>query len=151
MVARETNVETVVFRLYIVNCNVANGEALQTVKRRTKSDSTTFEHYLRCTTTTHSPSDSSDGISSTSSSSSSIPDVIEYVVRLLLRCFVDASALAFSTTSRISRVLNTTLPLIATLFPFVRSFRTPRRSYISLFSFRRRVRSVLDVSSARVS
>ena len=121
------------------------------MKRITNFDPTTFQRYLRCRTTIHSPSDSSDRISSTSSSSSSILGVVELAVRFLFVFFVDASASASSTTSRISRVLNTNFPLIATLFPLLRSFRTRRRSRTSLFSFRRSVRSEFDVSSVEVS
>ena len=135
----------------MVLVNVVDGEAPQTVKRRTKFDSDTFESYLRCVTIIHSPSDSSDSISSSSSSSSSISGVGDFVRRRFFDFFVDASASAFSTTSRISRVLNTNFPLIATLFPFVRSFRCCRSFRTSVFSFRRRTRSVFDFSKDSVS
>ena len=43
------------------------------------------------------------------------------------------------------------MPFIATLFPFIRSFRYYRSSCCSSFSFRRRVFSEFDFSSVKVS
>ena len=110
-----------------------------------------FEVYLRYATIIQSPSDSSDRFSSTSSTSSSIIGVGDFVRRRFFDFFVDASASAFSTTSRISRVLKTNFPFIATLFPLVRLFRYYSSSRTSVFLFRRRTRSVFDFSKVEVS
>jgi hypothetical protein len=83
-----------------------------------------------------SPSDISSSISS--SSSSSISEIVAFVVRLLFVFFFDASASASSTSSRISYVLKTNFPLIATRFPFLRSLRNRKSSLASLTSFRKR-------------
>ena len=73
-----------------------------------------------------------------SSSSSSISGVVAFTVRLFFAFPFNASASAFSTTSRISYVLKTNFPFIATRFPFLRSLRTRDSSLYSAFSFRRR-------------
>ena len=131
--------------------NVVDGEVGQTGKWATKFDPDTLKSYLRRATIMHSPSNSSDRISSISSSSSSISGVGDFVRRFFRGFFFDASASAFSTTSRISRVLKTNLPFTATLFPFVRSFRYRSISRCSSFSFRSSVTSVFDFSSVVVS
>jgi hypothetical protein len=51
-------------------------------------------------------------------------------------------------TSRISYVLKTNFPLIATRFPFLRSLRTRDSSLYSAFSFRRRATSNTVLSKA---
>jgi hypothetical protein len=83
-----------------------------------------------------------------SSSSSSISGVITFVVRLFFDSSFDASASAFSTTSRISFVLKTNFPLIATRFPFLRSLCTRDSSLYSAFSFYRRATSDTVLSKA---
>jgi hypothetical protein len=75
------------------------------------------------------------------SSSSSISGVIAFVVRFFFVFLFDTSASASSTTSRISYVLKTNFPLIATRFPFLRSLCNS--SLYSVFSFRKR--AFLDV------
>ena len=97
--------------------NVANGEAPQTVKRRTKSDSATFERYICCRTTIYSPSDSSDRISSTSSSYSSILGIIELAVRFLFVFFVDTLGLGVLVNSESLYLLK--VELISTTKPLV--------------------------------
>jgi hypothetical protein len=74
-----------------------------------------------------------------SSSSSLISRVVTFIVRLFFIFLFDASASASLTTSRISYVLKTNFPLIATRFPFLRSLRTRNSSLYSAFSFRKRV------------
>jgi hypothetical protein len=73
-----------------------------------------------------------------SSSSSLISGVVAFTVRLSFIFFFDASASAFSTTSRISYILKTNFPLTATRFPFLRSLCTCNSSLYSAFSFCRR-------------
>jgi len=86
---------------------------------------------------------------SISSSSSSLSSgVLALVVRLFFAFPFDASASAFSTSSRISFVLNTNLPLTATRFPFLRSLRTYNSSLNSVFSFCKRVFSKVVLSKA---
>jgi hypothetical protein len=83
-----------------------------------------------------------------SSSSSSSSGVLALVVRLFFAFPFDASASAFSTSSRISFVLNTNLPLTATRFPFLRSLHTRNSSLNSAFSFRKRAFSEVVLSKA---
>ena len=83
-----------------------------------------------------------------SSSSSSITGVVALVVRLPFDFPFDASTSASSTSSRISFVLKTNFPLIATRFPFLRSLRTRNSSLNSVFSFRKRVFSEVILSKA---
>jgi hypothetical protein len=83
-----------------------------------------------------------------SSSSSSILGVIALIVRLFFDFFFNASASAFSTSSRISYVLKTNFPLIATRFPFLRSLHTRDSSLYSAFSFCRRATSDTVLSKA---
>lgn len=98
-----------------------------------------------------SSSNSTTSFVGSSSSYSSISGVIDLrVLRLFVGLF-DFSLSAFSITSRISRVLKTNFPLIATRFPFVRSLRYRRSSRTSLFSFRSSVLSVFDFSYDVVS
>jgi hypothetical protein len=88
-------------------------------------------------------------LSSISSSlSSSISRVVALVVRLFLAFPFDISTSAFSTSSRISFVLKTNFPLIATRFPFLRSLRTLNSSLNLAFSFRKRVFSEVVLSKA---
>jgi hypothetical protein len=91
----------------------------------------------------------SDVFSSLSSSySSSISGVVAFVLCLFFAFFFDASTSAFSTTLRISFVLKTNFPLIATRFPFLRSLRTRNSSLYSAVSFRRRAFSKVVLSRA---
>jgi hypothetical protein len=83
-----------------------------------------------------------------SSSSSSISGVVAFVVRLFFAFPFDTSASAFSTTSRISCILKTNFPLIATRFSFLRSLYTRDSSLYSAFSFRRRATSDTVLSKA---
>jgi hypothetical protein len=83
-----------------------------------------------------------------SSSSSSISGVVASTVCLSFVFLFDASASAFSTTSRISYILKTNFPLTATRFPFLRSLRTRNSSLYSAFSFRRRAFSKVVLSRA---
>jgi hypothetical protein len=83
-----------------------------------------------------------------SSSSSSISRVIAFVVLPFFDFPFDASASASSTSSRISFVLKTNFPLIATRFPFLRSLRTRNSSLYSVISFRRRAFSEVVLSKA---
>jgi hypothetical protein len=83
-----------------------------------------------------------------SSSSSSISGVIALAVRLFLDFPFDASASASSTSSRISFVLKTNFPLIATRFPFLRSLRILKSSLASVSSFRKRATSEVVLSKA---
>jgi len=83
-----------------------------------------------------------------SSSSLPISELIALRVYLFFAFPFDASASAFSTTSRISCVLKTNFPLIATRFPFLRSLRTRDSSLYSAFSFRRRATSDTVLSKA---
>ena len=122
-------------------------------KRNTPRSGTQFRPFyvqfdLLLTTTIQSLSLSYILSSIPSSSSSSISGVITFVVRLFLDFPFDASASAFSTTSRISFVLKTNFPLIATRFPFLRSLRTRDSSLYSAFSFRRRATSDTVLSKA---
>ena len=122
-------------------------------KRNTPRSGTQFRAFdvqfdLLLTTTIQSLSLSYILSSIPSSSSSSISGVITFVVRLFLDFPFDASASAFSTTSRISFVLKTNFPLIATRFPFLRSLRTRDSSLYSAFSFRRRATSDTVLSKA---
>jgi hypothetical protein len=73
-----------------------------------------------------------------SSSSSSISGVIAFVVRLFFVFLFDTLFSASSTSSRISFLLKTNFPTIATCFPFLRSLRTRKSSLASLTSFRKR-------------
>jgi hypothetical protein len=73
-----------------------------------------------------------------SSSSSSISGVVAFIVRLFFAFPFDASTSAFLTTSRISYVLKTNFPLIATRFPFLCSLRTRSSSLASVSSLRKR-------------
>ena len=70
-----------------------------------------------------------------SSSSSSISGVIAFVIRLFFVFFFNASTSASSTSLRISYVLKTDFPFIATCFPFLRSLRTRNSSLASAISF----------------
>jgi hypothetical protein len=83
-----------------------------------------------------------------SSSSSLVSGVIAFTVRLFFVFLFDTSASAFSTTSRISCVLKTNFPLIATRFPFLRSLCTCNSSLYSAFSFRKRAFSDVVLSKA---
>ena len=83
-----------------------------------------------------------------SSSSSSISEVIAFVVRLFFVFLFNASFSASSTSSRISFLLKTNFPAIATRFPFLRSLRTRKSSLASLTSFRKRAISADVLSSA---
>ena len=83
-----------------------------------------------------------------SSSSLPISELIALRVYLFFAFPFDASASAFSTTSRISYVLKTNFPLIATRFPFLRSLRTRDSSLYSAFSFRSRAFSDVVLSRA---
>jgi hypothetical protein len=122
-------------------------------KRNTPRSGTQFRPFyvqfdLLLTTTIQSLSLSYILSSIPSSSSSSISGVITFVVRLFLDFPFDTSASAFSTTSRISYVLKTNFPLIATCFPFLRSLRTRNSSLYSAFSFRKRAFSDVILSKA---
>ena len=77
-----------------------------------------------------------------SSISSSISREFRLTLRFLSDFAVNASALALSITSRISCVLKTNLPLIATRFPFLRSLRCRNSSRYSVFSSRKSTFSV---------
>ena len=83
-----------------------------------------------------------------SSSSSSISGVIAFVIRLFFVFFFNASASASSTSSRISYVLKTNFPFIATRFPFLRSLCTYNSSLASAISFRKSVFSEVVLSNA---
>jgi hypothetical protein len=83
-----------------------------------------------------------------SSSSSSISGVVAFVVRLFFAFPFDTSASDFSMSSRISCVLKTNFPLIATRFPFLRSLCTRNSSLYSAFSFRKRTFSEVVLSRA---
>jgi hypothetical protein len=83
-----------------------------------------------------------------SSSSSPISGVVALAVRLFFAFLFDASASASSTSPRISYVLKTNFPLIATRFPFLRSLRTRNSSLYSAFSFRKRAFSDVVLSKA---
>jgi hypothetical protein len=83
-----------------------------------------------------------------SSSSSSISRVITFVVHLFFNFLFDTSASAFSTTSRISFILKTNFPVIATRFLFLCSLRTRKSSLYSAFSFYRRATSDTVLSKA---
>ena len=122
-------------------------------KRNTPRSGTQFRAFdvqfdLLLTTTIQSLSLSYILSSIPSSSSSSISGVITFVVRLFLDFPFDTSTSAFLTTSRISFVLKTNFPLIATRFPFLRSLRTRDSSLYSAFSFRRRATSDTILSKA---
>jgi hypothetical protein len=91
-------------------------------------------------------SDISSSISS--SSSLSISGVVAFVVRFFFNFLFDASASASSTSSRISCVLKTNFPSIATRFPFLRSFRILNSSLNSVFSFRKIATSEVVLSKA---
>ena len=80
--------------------------------------------------------------------SSSISGVVAFIVRLFFAFPFDASASASSTSPRISCVLKTNFPLIATRFPFLRSLRIRSNSLNSAFSFRRRAFSDVVLSKA---
>jgi hypothetical protein len=95
-----------------------------------------------------SSSESLEIFSNTSSTSTSSSGVIRLVWRLFFNFLFVASALAFSTTSRISFVLKTNLPFIVTRFPFLRSLRTRNSSRYSAFSLRRRIFSDCVLSNA---
>jgi hypothetical protein len=86
--------------------------------------------------------------SMSSSSSSSFSGVIALIVRLFFAFPFDASASAFSTSSRISFILKTNLPLITTRFPFLYYLYTYNSSINSAFSFRKRVFSKVVLSKA---
>ena len=107
--------------------------------------------YLREATIIQSDSPSLSTSSSISSTSSLNLVVEDSIRRRLEGFFFDDSASAFTTTSRISCVLKTNLPFIATLLPFTRSFRSRRSTRCSSFSFRRRAFSEFDFSSVEVS
>jgi hypothetical protein len=83
-----------------------------------------------------------------SSSSSSISGVIAFVVRLFFVFLFDTLFSASSTSSRISFLLKTNFPAIATRFPFLRSLRTRKSSLASLTSFYKRAISADVLSSA---
>jgi len=83
-----------------------------------------------------------------SSSLSTISGVVALVIRLFFDFPFDASASASSISSRISFVLKTNFPLIATRFPFLRSLRTYSSSLNSVFSFCKRVFSEVVLSKA---
>jgi hypothetical protein len=92
------------------------------------------EIYLRAATIIQSSSESLYVSSVTSSTSGSISRVLLSTVRLFFAFFFATSASAFSTTSRISCVLKTNLPLIVTRFPVLRSLRTRKSALASTFS-----------------
>jgi hypothetical protein len=73
-----------------------------------------------------------------SSSSFSISGVIAFVIHLFFVFLFDTSFSAFSTSLRISFLLKTKFPIIATYFPFLHSLRTYKSSLYSAFSFRKR-------------
>jgi hypothetical protein len=83
-----------------------------------------------------------------SSCSSSISRVIAFAVLPFFDFPFDASTSASSTSSRISFVLKTNLPLIATRFPFLHSLRTRNSSLYSVISFCRRAFSEVVLSKA---
>jgi hypothetical protein len=93
-------------------------------------------------------SDISSSILSSSSSSSSISGVVAFIVRLFFAFPFDASASAFLTTSRISYILKTNFPLIATCFPFLRSLRSRSSSLASVSSLYKRAFSEEVLSKA---
>jgi hypothetical protein len=78
-----------------------------------------------------------------SSSSYSISGVITFIVRLFFIFLFNASTSTSSTTLRISCVLKTNFPLIATCFPFLYSLCTCNSSLYSAFSFCKR--AFLDI------
>jgi hypothetical protein len=102
-----------------------------------------FETTLLLATTIQSLSLSDVSSSVSPSFSSSISGVIVFVVRFYFVFLFDASASASLTTSRISYVLKTNFPLIATCFPFLHSLRTLNSSLYSAFSFCKR--AFLDI------
>ena len=102
---------------------------------RTEFQSLYLKTALLLATIIQSLSLSDVSFSISSSSSSSISGVIAFVVRLFFVFFFDASASASSTSSRISCVLKTNFPFIATRFPFLRSLRTRNSSLASAISF----------------
>jgi hypothetical protein len=73
-----------------------------------------------------------------SSSSSSISGVIALVIRFFFDFPFNVSASTSSISSRISFVLKTNFPLIATRFPFLRSLRTYKSSLALVSSFYKR-------------
>jgi hypothetical protein len=115
---------------------------------RTEFQSLYFETTLLLATTIQSLSLSDVSSSISSSSSSSISGVVAFVVRFFFVFLFDASASASLTTSRISCVLKTNFPLIATRFPFLRSLRTRNSSLYSAFSFCKRAFSDVILSKA---
>jgi hypothetical protein len=82
------------------------------------------------------------------SSSSSFSGVAALIIRLFSAFPFDASASAFSTSSRISFVLRTNLPLTTIRFPFLHYLYTRNSSLNSVFSFRKRVFSKVVLSKA---
>jgi len=82
-----------------------------------------------------------------SSSSSPISGVTALVVRLFFVFLFDNSFSASSTSSRISFLLKTNFPAIATRFPSLRSLRTRKSSLALLTSFRKRAISADVLSS----
>jgi hypothetical protein len=73
-----------------------------------------------------------------SSSSSLISGVVAFIVRLFFAFPFDVSTSTFLTTSRISYILKTNFPLIATYFPFLCSLRTCSSSLASVSSLYKR-------------
>jgi hypothetical protein len=83
-----------------------------------------------------------------SSSSFSISGVIAFVIHLFFVFLFDTSFSASSTSSRISFLLKTNFPAIATYFPFLHSLRTHKSSLYSAFSFCKRAFSDVVLSRA---
>jgi hypothetical protein len=92
-------------------------------------------------------SDISSSISS--SSSYSISGVVAFVVHLFFAFPFNASASAFLMSLRISYILKTNFPSIATCFPFLCSLRTRNSFLYSAFSFCKR--AFLDVVLSRAN
>ena len=107
-----------------------------------------FDFDLLLATIIQSPSLSEVSSSICSSSSSSISGVIAFVVRLFFVFLFDTSFSASLTSLRISFLLKTNFPAIATRFPFLRSLRTRKSSLYSAFSFRKRAFSDVVLSRA---
>ena len=83
-----------------------------------------------------------------SSSSFSISGVIAFIIHLFFVFLFDTSFSASLTSSRISFLLKTNFPVIATYFPFLHSLCTYKSSLYSVFSFCKRVFSDVVLSRA---
>jgi len=133
-----------------ISCNVVPWDFGHPGISVTNLRDSNFKRYLRGSTTIQSDSESVETFPILFSTSSLISIFVVPIRRRLDGLFRVASSQAFRTTSRISSVLKTKRPSIATRFPSVRFFRASRSPCCSVVSFRRSATSEYAFSRAKV-